>query len=51
MRWVLQTPRIWNRRPHSRTDWSRPRSVPVNAPAVSDQSLERSRLLVTNPND
>src|SRR5579863_5472672 len=34
MRWVLQTPRIWNRRPHSRTDRSRPRSVPVNTLAV-----------------
>jgi hypothetical protein len=25
-------------------------SVPLNAPAVSDQSLERSRLVLTNPN-
>jgi hypothetical protein len=31
-----------------KTDRNRPRSVPVNAPAVTDQSLARSRLMGTN---
>jgi hypothetical protein len=46
MRWVLQTPRIWNRRPRSRTDRSRPRSVPVNAHGAWSRAFPGTHLIL-----
>jgi hypothetical protein len=39
MRRVLQTPRIWERRPRSRTNRSRPRSLPVKGRCVRKRLL------------